>query len=112
VTVLYYDDPSFDSISDQSGLLSDACTFCFGGQAESVILSNLICNGYCVRGRSGRSPINCCLIPCWPHCCLVNSSCAHKHTIFPQDALHFQHELRKARQAATDIRRKEVIAAL
>jgi hypothetical protein len=93
VTVLFYDDAAFEHIYDGSGCLNDVLIYCCGGNSESVTFAAKLCYGCCYRSKFCG--------PAWPICCpQAFIPCATVYTVYPNDSLHFLHELKKARAAA------------
>ncbi|GMI36650.1 hypothetical protein TrRE_jg3980 [Triparma retinervis] len=49
ISVLYFDDPLFDNITDKSRCCNDCITFCCGGEGELVQIDAKFCCGCCYR---------------------------------------------------------------
>ena len=67
VSVLYFDDPMFDSINDKSRCCNSCRTFCCGGNGELIQIDSKCCGGLCLRGM----PPCCCVPCCFQACCPV-----------------------------------------
>ena len=66
VSVLYFDDPMFDRISDKSRFCNDCRTFCCGGEGELIQIDSKFCCGCCYRAYTP------CPIPvCCGFCCPI-----------------------------------------
>ncbi|GMH87811.1 hypothetical protein TrST_g8524 [Triparma strigata] len=64
VSVLYFDDPMFDRITDKSRCCNDCRTFCFGGEGEMVQIDSKFCCGCCYRGEIALCVPVCCALCC------------------------------------------------
>jgi hypothetical protein len=49
ITVLYYDDPSFDQLTDQTRCCNNFLTWLCGGEGETVVVRHTCCFGLCLR---------------------------------------------------------------
>ena len=94
ITVLYFDDPIFESMSDRTRYCNECRTCCFGGRGERITASKTCCLDICYRATSP-----CCCVPtCFPKAC-----CPHavSHEIYVEDAAYTLHEVKKAYQNTT-----------
>jgi len=75
VSVIYYDDPHFQSLTNGSRSCDDWVAFCCGSPGERIIVESRFCCGYC---RRGEAP--CCV---WPVCCPIScgKGCVYYHSI-------------------------------
>jgi hypothetical protein len=93
VNVLYYDDPMFVRISDQTRVCNECRTCLFGGRGETVQIDSPCCHGLCHRAS----------FPCLyvPACCPLSlAPCALRYEIHIADAQKGMYEIKKAVQAA------------
>lgn len=61
ITVMYFDNPTFDNIANKTRRMNEKRTKCFGGRGERVVIEDTFCYDNCVAGK------NC--VPCLPACC-------------------------------------------
>ena len=66
VHVIYFDDPMFDRITDQSRACNDLLTFCCGGHGELIRIDSLFCFGCCYRAAPPCFCAPCCCSMCCP----------------------------------------------
>jgi hypothetical protein len=92
VSVLYYDDPMFDRITDQTRFCNECRTCMCGGRGERIQIDSPCCFMFCQRAS---------WLPFVPMCCpnfLV--PCALRHEIYVEDAQEGLHKIQEARKAA------------
>lgn len=65
VNVIYFDDPLFDQISNQTPCCHDISTWCFGGEGELIEINSKFFFGMCYRAI----PPFICGVPCCCRCC-------------------------------------------
>jgi len=93
IKVLYFDDPIFSRISDQTRYCNEFQTCLFGGQGERIQIDSPCCFGIC-----HRSSCPCICVPiCCPNCLVP---CVLNHTIYVRDAQKGKYSIEQARQAA------------
>lgn len=93
VTVLYYDDPMFDRITDQTRLCNECKTCICGGKGERIRIDSPCCFNLCLRSA--------CPCPLVPICCPSSfCPCVLRHEIYLEDAQKGMYEIRKARRDA------------
>ena len=93
VTVLYYDDPIFDRITDQTRCCNECRTCICGGSGERIQIDSPCCCNLCQRSA--------CPCPCVPICCpSYFCPCALKYEIYVQDAQRGKYDINKALNAA------------
>jgi len=93
VTVLYYDDPIFDRITDQTRCCNECRTCICGGRGERIQIDSPCCCNLCQRAA--------CPCPCVPICCpSFLGPCALKHEIYVEDAQRGKYEINKVLHAA------------
>jgi len=77
--VLYFDDPIFNRITDQTRLCNECRTYCCGGRGERVQIDSPCCFNLCHRSRPP--------CPVVPVCCpKLLVPCMLKYEIFLEDA--------------------------
>ncbi len=93
MTVLYFDDPMFDRITDQTRVCNE-CRTCFcGGRGERIRIDAPCCFNLCLRSS--------CPCPCVPVCCpTFFCPCVLRNDLFLEDAQKGMFEIKKARDAA------------
>mmetsp|Transcript_25248 Transcript_25248/g.25477 ORF Transcript_25248/g.25477 Transcript_25248/m.25477 type:complete len:229 (+) Transcript_25248:102-788(+) len=93
ISVLYYDDPIFDRISDKTRCCNTLLTCLCGGKGERIQIDSPCCFNLCQRAS--------CPCPCLP-ICLPNCmfSCFLRHDIFVSDAQQGMFQIEMARKAA------------
>lgn len=90
VTVLYFDDPMFDRLSDQTRHCNECRTCLCGGAGERVIIDSPICFNLCLRAS--------CPCPCVPICCPTDlCPCVLRYEIYLEDAQKGLYEIKKSR---------------
>ncbi len=90
VTVLYFDDPMFDRITDQTRFCNQCRTCLCGGRGERLRIDAPFCFDICLRGS--------CPCPCVPICCPTwFCPCVLRHYLFLDDAQKGMFEIKKAR---------------
>ena len=95
VTVLYFDDVMFESITDQTRTCNECLTCLFGGRGERIRMDSPACCGCCQRASFP------CL--CAPTCCPSSIfPCLLRHEIYVEDAQKGLYEVKKARRKALD----------
>lgn len=93
MTVLYFDDPMFDRLTDQTRLCNEFRTCCCGGSGERVRIDAPFCFDLCLRGTTP-----CCCIPvCCPN---ALCPCILRHEIYVEDAQRGLYEIKRARHTA------------
>lgn len=93
VKVLYFDDPMFTRISDQTRSCNECRTCICGGKGERIQLDSPCCCGLCQRAA-----LPC---PCVPICCPnLCFPCALRHEIYLEDAQQGLYEIQAAVKAA------------
>lgn len=91
--VLYFDNPIFDRITDQTRCCNDLRTCLCGGRGERIHIDSPCCYSLCLRGT-----FPCCFIP---SCCpSVLSPCAWQYDVYIEDATQGLYEITRARNAA------------
>ena len=88
--VIFYDDPAFQKITDETPCCNDCRTFLCGGHGEVVTIKHTCCCGICLR----------CNGPCFvPICCgfLPNTK---NHRIYVNDAQEAVYKIKAARNDA------------
>merc|ERR1719305_1723690 len=68
VTVIYFDDPMFDRITDKTPCCNQCSTWCCGGEGELIQIDSKFCFGCCYRSVLGAGacvPV-CCAASCCP----------------------------------------------
>ena len=93
VQVLYFDDPIFDRITDQTRCCNE-CRTCFcGGSGERIQIDSPCCCNLCQRSA--------CPCPCVPICCPTYvAPCALKYEIYVEDAQKGKYDINKALKTA------------
>ena len=83
ISVIYYDDPMFESVSNKTRCCNESRTVCCGGQGERVRISSTFCNGLCIRGI-----LPCPCVPNLPclECCPCIECCALQANIYVKPA--------------------------
>lgn len=96
VTVLYFDDPVFYSLTDRTRCCNESRTCISGGRGERLQMSATCCCGLCIR-----STFPCPVVPsCLPRSCIPWASIFDIYTTDAQKGLY---EIKKARaRALTD----------
>ena len=93
VKVLYYDDPIFNRITDQTRCCNECRTCLFGGKGERIQIDSPCCFGICQR-----SSLPC---PFVPICCpAAIFPCLSKYEIYVQDAQQGKYEIEQAKLSA------------
>lgn len=93
VKVLYYDDPSFERITDKTRCCNETRTCLFGGKGELIQIDSPCCNDLCYRAS-----FPCFFAPvCFPTSCVSSAS---RYEIYTSDAQKGMYEIKKARSAA------------
>ena len=95
VQVLFYDDPLFDRISDQTPACNELRTCLCGGRGEKIQIDSPCCFG-CFH-RATFSSIPCICVPQW---CPAWIPCPHKYVIHVANAQKGIYEINKVRNAA------------
>ena len=94
VRVLYYDDPIFNRITDQTRCLNECRTCLCGGKGERIQIDAPCCFNLCQRSHTFPCPF----VPvCLP---TLLFPCALKHEIYVDDAQRGMYEIKAAREAA------------
>jgi hypothetical protein len=85
VSVMYYDDPMFESIGNRTRWCNESRTVCCGGQGERIRIASTVCGGLCVRGVF---PCPCVPnVPCLESpCCACLECCALQANIYVKPA--------------------------
>lgn len=93
VTILYYDDPIFNSLSDQTRMCNECRTCAFGGRGERLRVDSPCCCNLCQRSSG--------CLPFMP-CCLPNSCCPTilRHEVYLEDAQNGLYTINAARKKA------------
>ena len=91
VRILYFDDPIFDRISDQTRSCNECATCLLGGNGERLLLDSPVCCGVCVRATF---PFVITCSCCSSYCC----PCMLQHNIYLEDAQKGLYEIKKARR--------------
>lgn len=92
VTVLYFDDPMFDRLTDQTRFLNEFRTCLCGGKGERVRIDAPFCFSCCLRSHC---------IPFVPSCCPTSlCPCVLRYEIYLEDAQKGLYEIRKSRKKA------------
>ena len=87
--VIYYDDPMFDAITDQTRCCNETRTCLCGGRGERIELTSTCCFGSCYRSSYP--------VPCVPVCVpTFLCPCARRREIYLADAAEGIHEIKKA----------------
>lgn len=95
VTVLYFDDVMFESITDQTRACNECRTCLFGGRGERVRVDSPVCCSCCQRASFP--------CPCVPTCCPKSLfPCLLRHEIYMEDAQKGLYEIKKARSKALE----------
>lgn len=95
VTILYFDDIMFESITDQTRTCNECRTCLLGGRGERVRVDSPACCGCCQRASFP--------CPCAPSCCPKNAfPCLLRHEIYMEDAQKGLYEIKKARNKALE----------
>lgn len=94
VQVIYYDDPLFDRISDQTPVCNELRTCLFGGKGERIQIESPCCFGC---NRATFSSIPCICVPQW---CPTWIPCTHKYVIYVENAQKGIYEINKARNSS------------
>lgn len=93
IRVLYYDDPMFDRISDQTRMCHECRTCLCGGRGERVQIDSPCCCNLCTRAS-----FPCICVPvCFP---LSFFPCAHRYELYLADAQKGMYDIKKAVSAA------------
>lgn len=95
VTVLYFDDVMFESITDQTRTCNECRTCLFGGRGERVRMDSPACCSCCQRAS----------FPCFclPTCCPKSVfPCLLRHEIYMEDAQKGLYDIKKAREKALE----------
>jgi len=92
VKVLYFDDPIFDRLTDQTRSCNECATCLFGGNGERLLIDSPVCCGICQRATF---PFICAFSFCTSYCC----PCMLQHNIYLEDAQKGLYEIKKARNA-------------
>ena len=93
ITVIYYDDPLFQKMTNKVDYFSACCILFFGGNGEKITFQNTCCLSLCTIGLPPCPFVpRCC--PSW--CC----PCYLRREIYFQDSQKAIYEIRKARDAA------------
>lgn len=101
ITVIYFDDPIFERMTNQSELCHSCSVVCFGGKGERIKFENTCCFDMCVIG----------LPPCpiIPRCCpRICCPCYHIKEFYVDDAQKAIYEIKKARSLALDYQRQYI----
>lgn len=101
VTVIYFDDPIFERMTDQQELCNSCSVVCFGGKGERIKFENTCCFDMCVIG----------LPPCpiIPRCCpRICCPCYHIKELYVDDAQKAIYEIKKARSLALEHQRQYI----
>ena len=94
VQVLFYDDPLFDRISDQTPACNELRTCLCGGRGERIQIDSPSCFGCCHRATFSSIPCIC--VPQW---CPAWIPCTHKYFINVANAQKGIYEINKVRKA-------------
>lgn len=93
VRVLYFDDPLFNRITDQTRICNECRTCLFGGKGERIQIDSPCCCSLCQRAAFP--------CPCIPICCpTAIFPCALKYELYVEDAQKGKYEIDQARSAA------------
>lgn len=93
VQVLYFDDPMFDRITDQTRTCNECRTCICGGKGERIQIDSPCCFNLCQRAA--------CPCPCVPICCPnYICPCALRHEIYVEDAQKGKYEISRTLAAA------------
>lgn len=91
VHVLYFDDPIFNRITDQTRPCNECRTCVCGGRGERIQIDSPCCCNLCQRAT--------CPCPCVPICCpTALFPCALKYEIYVEDAQKGMYEIQRTRQ--------------
>ncbi|GMI26296.1 hypothetical protein TeGR_g5513 [Tetraparma gracilis] len=99
VTVIYFDDPMFDRITDKTPCCNQCATWCCGGEGELIQIDSKFCFGCCYRSVLGAGacvPV-CCAASCCPCYPLVI-----KHKIWVANAADAKAGILEARDNARE----------
>ena len=92
VKILYFDDPIFDRLTDQTRSCNECATCLFGGNGERLLIDSPVCCGLCQRATFPFIlTCSCCSSYCFP--------CMLQHNIYLEDAQKGLYEIKKARNA-------------
>ena len=85
---VYFDDPVFNRISDQTRCCNECRTCCCGGSGERIQIDSPCCFNICQRGSYP--------CPCVPICCpTAIFSCALKYELYVEDAQKGMYEIQQ-----------------
>lgn len=99
VMVIFYDDPIFDSITDQLDCGSSCWALCFGSKGEKIRFENKCFYGLCVEGS--------CPCPIIPNFCpRAACPCYINREVYVKNSQNAIYEIRKARSQALEYHRK------
>ena len=96
ITVIYFDDPIFASMSDKSDCGSSLYSICFGAQGERIHFERKCCYSLCIEGR----------FPCpiIPICCPRGlCPCYINRDIYTKNAQKAMYEIKKQRSLSLEI---------
>jgi hypothetical protein len=95
INVLYFDDPIFNRITDQTRVCNECRTYLCGGRGERIQIDSVCCFNLC-----HRSALPC---PFVPICCPVTLfPCMLKYEVYVDDAQRGMYEIKEARKAAME----------
>ena len=73
VSVVYYDDPMFERLTDKTRCCNSTREYCCGGEGERVRIDASCLGGLCIRGSFPFCFIPCCVPECMAPCALQHN---------------------------------------